>query len=247
VSAYNALAEFYDSLTTDVPYEKFADFYQEIFLRCGLNVKTILDMACGTGTMTGILARRGYDMIAADTSDAMLCIAREKLSSLNSAPLLLNQAFDELDLYGTVDAEVCCLDGVNYIEPDIIDDAFHRLWLFLEPGGVFIFDINTPYKLRNLDGQVFLDETDDVYCVWRTEFDIEENVCIYGMDIFARNGEHWDRCEEEHYEFAYSPEFLRSKLIKQGFEDVNVYGELSFDKPKDEEMRVFITARKPKL
>ena len=244
MSAYFALAEFYDSLTTDVPYVRFADYYEEIFRRCGLEVKTVLDMACGTGTMTEILAGRGYEMIAADASEDMLCVAREKLASTEPAPLLLNQAFDELDLYGTVDAEICCLDGINYIEPEILDDAFHRMLLFLEPGGVLIFDINTPYKLRGLDGQIFLDENDDVYCVWRTEFDENENVCIYGMDIFARDGEHWNRCEEEHFEFAYSPEFLRSKLLGQGFEDVNVYSELTFNAPKADDMRVFITARK---
>ena len=147
---YGPLAAFYDDLTTDVPYERFADYYEAVFQRCGRQVKTVLDMACGTGSMTKLLADRGYEMIAADASAEMLAVAREKTAGCPVAPLLLNQSFEELDLYGTVDAEVCCLDGVNYIEPESLDRALHRLWLFLEPGGVLIFDVNTPEKLRAL-------------------------------------------------------------------------------------------------
>ena len=187
--AYTALAEYYDSLTTDVPYREFADFYEQVFKRCGIKVKTVLDMACGTGAMTKLLSDRGYEVIASDMSPEMLSIAREKTAQCDIPPLLLNQSFEELDLYGTVDAEICCLDAVNYIPPESLDNALRRMWLFLEPGGVLIFDINTPEKLIALDGQVFLDEAQDVYCVWRTEFDRRENACLYAMDIFTRRGE----------------------------------------------------------
>jgi SAM-dependent methyltransferase len=246
VNAYGPLAAFYDDLTTDVPYERFADYYEAVFQRCGLQVKTVLDMACGTGSMTKLLADRGYEMIAADASAEMLAVAREKTAGCPVAPLLLNQSFEELDLYGTVDAEVCCLDGVNYIEPESLDRALHRLWLFLEPGGVLIFDVNTPEKLRALDGQVFFDETDDVFCLWRTEVDPAENVCIYGMDLFSRQGELWRRDEEEHREYLYEPEYLRQRLLSGGFVDVRILGELSFLPPGPGEQRIMILARKPK-
>lgn len=242
--AYSALSEFYDSLTTDVPYTEIADFAELVFAEYGVRVKSILDIACGTGTFMSIMARRGYDITAADPSAEMLSVASGKLEGLEPKPLLLCQSAEELDLYGTVDAAVCTLDGLNYIAPDSLGEALRRVLLFLEPGGVFLFDINTPYKLRSLDGEMFIDETDDVYCVWRTEFSEEDGACIYGMDIFSRSGDVWLRSEEEHVEYAYEPERLRELLEQTGFEDVRLYGNLSLQPPAEDELRVFIAARK---
>ena len=243
MGAYRALAEYYDLLTADVPYGAFADYYERIFRENGLTVRSILDAACGTGTLTYLLQDRGYDMIGADASGDMLCAAVDKGGA--EKPLFLHQSMEELDLYGTVDAAVCSLDGVNYLEPDALLPAFSRIRLFLEPGGIFIFDVNTPDKLRGLDGEMFLDETEDVFCVWRAEFDEEENACLYGIDLFARRGEVWERETEEHVEYAYSPSRLREALAGAGFDDIRIYGELSLEPPGPEEQRVFITARKP--
>lgn len=249
MSAYDSLAEFYDQLTLDVDYEQFALFYEQIFAREGVNVKTILDLACGTGSLSYIMSEKGYEMIAVDGSTDMLSVAMAKFSCLDvkEPPLVLNQMMDELDLYGTVDAAICMLDGFNYLPEDALRETLRRLWLFIEPGGVLIFDINTPFKLRNLDGQVFIDETDEVYCVWRTEFDEEENACFYGMDIFAEDDGLWDRTFEEHIEYAYSPEYLTKLLENAGFVDIRQYGELRFEEPEDDENRIFFTARKPKI
>ena len=144
MSSYVSLAKYYDNLTTDVPYGTFADFYEQIFKRFDLKPVTILDMACGTGTLTRILCERGYDMIASDGSPDMLMSAMEKLSDLESMPLLLCQNMNELDLYGTVDSIICSLDVINYVEKDVLPEVLRRVMLFLEPGGIFIFDINTP-------------------------------------------------------------------------------------------------------
>lgn len=249
MSAYDSLAEFYDQLTLDVDYERFALFYEQIFAQEGVKVKTILDLACGTGSLSCIMTERGYEMIAVDGSADMLSVAMGKFSSLDvkEPPLVLNQMMDELDLYGTVDAAVCMLDGFNYLPEDALIETLRRLRLFIEPGGILIFDINSPYKLRSLDGQVFIDETDEVYCVWRTEFDEDENACYYGMDIFAEYNGLWERTFEEHIEYAYSPEYLIKLLENAGFEDIKQYGELRFEEPEDDENRIFFTARKPKI
>ncbi len=249
MSAYDSLARYYDELTRDVDYEAFADYYERVFKKLGLTVGTILDLACGTGSLTSVLAKRGYEMIAVDGSADMLSEAMAKFSCLEGVvpPLVLNQRMDELDLYGTVDAEICMLDGMNYLPEEALRETLRLLWLFLEPGGVLIFDINTPYKLYNLDGEIFIDETEDVYCVWRTEVDREEKVCYYGMDIFSAAGDNWERSFEEHVEYIYEPEDLKEKLIKAGFTDIQYYGELGFDPPKADEYRIFFTARKPEI
>ena len=137
----------------------------------------------------------------------MLAQANEKGAGLDVAerPIFLHQSMDRLDLYGTIDACVCCLDSVNYVtRPAVLEKAFQRVHLFLMPGGVLIFDVNTPEKLRGLDGQVFLDETEDTYCVWRAEYAKRRRICTYAMDIFRQTeGGLWERGEELHEEYAY--------------------------------------------
>ena len=244
---YNGLAPFYDALTGDVNYEAFADFYEKIFELYGISPKLLLDLACGTGTITYLLADRGYEMIGVDASADMLSLAMEKAENSKAAvkPIFINQDMNELDLYGTVESVICCLDGINYVYPEDLDEAIYRAGLFLEPGGVFVFDINSPYKLRSLDGQMFADETEDVFCIWRAEFDEDENCCCYGMDIFSKEGRLWRRDTEEHYEFAYSPESLCKAMERAGFINIKVFGELTFDDPREDELRIFISGQKP--
>ena len=171
MSAYGPLAGVYDALTGDVGYERRADYIQRLFQKSRIPVRTVLDLACGTGAMTCLLAERGYEMIAVDGSPDMLAAAREKAAGLRGEPpVFLNQDMQMLDLYGTVDAAVCCLDSLNYLtSPRDVQKTFQRLHLFISPGGLLVFDVNSAAKLAGLDGQVFLDETEDVYCVWRTE------------------------------------------------------------------------------
>jgi len=244
MNAYSSLARFYDSLTEDVPYKAFADFYQDIFRLYGLNVKTILDLACGTGTLTHLLASRGYEIIGVDSSPEMLSAAMQKESGAQIQPMFICQPMEALDLYGTVNAAICALDGVNYLPSELLREVFRRVELFLDPSGVFVFDINTPRKLRNLDGSIFLDETDDVFCVWRAEFSEEDNACFYGMDVFAKSGELWTRDSEEHIEYAHEPRELLRILEEVGFTDIKLFGELELSAPTEDEARIFIAARK---
>ena len=244
MDSYVAFAGSYDELTTDVPYGAFADFYEDIFNVNGLKPNSLIDLACGTGTLTEIMAGRGYDMTAVDSSPDMLAVAADKLSGLDNRPLLLCQRLEELDLYGTVDTAYCSLDAINYIPGSLLPEVFERVRLFLEPGGIFIFDINTPEKLRGLDGQIFIDETDDDFCVWRAEIDEDINACVYGMDLFQRRGELWERSNEEHIEYMHDLGDIKNMLSAAGLTDIRVYGNLRMEAPGPDEQRVFFTARK---
>mgnify|MGYP005767730481 CR=1 FL=1 len=246
MGSYEFLAGCYDQLTTDVGYEHWADFLEKLFARSGRQVHTVLDLACGTGSLTRALALRGYEMIGVDRSEEMLCQAAEKCRDLPQPPLFLCQSMEKLDLYGTVDACVCCLDSVNYVtRPDLLARAFGRVHLFLEPGGIFIFDINTPEKLRAMDGQVFLDETEDTYCVWRGEYSLRRHICTYYMDLFRRvEGDRWERGVEIHQEYAYQPQELEQMLGEAGFVRPHTYGDRKLRAPHPGEERIFFTARK---
>lgn len=240
MNAYGPLAFWYDRLTLDIPYEAFVDFYEKEFSADGGEFKVLLDLCCGTGTLTWLLAERGYEMIAADASPDMLMQAASKAAEVSVPPLFLCQDASALDLYGTVDAAVCSLDGMNYIPESELPEVFHRLHLFVRPGGLMIFDIKTPEWFRSVDGSVSVDETEDMLCLWRAEFDTEENAICYGMDIFSKSGNLWRRDSEEHIEYAHSPERLAELLEIAGFENVR----LCCDCPQSDGGRLFITAKR---
>ena len=153
-------------------------------------------------------------------------------------PLLLCQEASELDLYGTVDAAYCSLDGFDYLPPEELPEVLHRLHLFVRPGGMLIVDIRDPASFRALDGGTFVDETDDVLCLWRAEFDAAAQTMHYGMDLFTRAGELWSRASEEHIEYAHTPERLAQLLTQAGFLDVTVRR----DGPQADAGRIFLTA-----
>ena len=244
MGAYEALAVSYDRLTNDVDYEATVDFYYEILKQEGLKPRTAVDLACGTGSVTAILARRGLQVIGVDMSEEMLTVASQKTGDA----WFICQKLQQLRLPKAVDLAVCALDSLDYIT-NLADcrEAIRRTYKYLNPGGIFIFDVNTPEKLRAMDGQVFLDEDDDVYCVWRGEFDEETNICSYGMDLFQRKGDLWERSFEEHREYAYSADQLIGYLKDAGFTHIRVYADRRLEAPTEGEQRIYIKARKGKI
>ena len=248
MNAYGALARSYDRLTNDVDYGAVVNFYFEILARENLHPKTAADLACGTGSVTVLLAERGLRVLGVDMSEDMLCEAAQKAQSLENMPTFVCQKLQDLWLPRGVDLAVCALDSLDYItDPTDCEEAIRRVYKALNPGGCFIFDVNTPEKLRAMDGQVFLDEDDDVYCVWRGEFDEQTNVCSYAMDLFQRNGETWERSFEEHREYAYSADQLVGYLRQAGFTSIAVYGDRRFESPAPGEQRIYIKARKGRI
>ena len=248
MNAYKALAASYDRLTNDVDYGAVVAFYNQILERENLRPRTAVDLACGTGSVAILLAEQGMKVTAVDLSEDMLTVASEKARDMDNAPMFVCQPLQELRLPKGVDLAVCALDSLDYItDPKDCAQAIKQIYKALNPGGIFIFDVNTPEKLQAMDGQVFLDEDDDVYCVWRGEFDQQTNICSYGMDIFQREGNSWHRSFEEHREYAYSREQLRGFLKDAGFTHIEVYADRLFEAPRQGEQRIYFKARKGKI
>ena len=247
MSVYEALASSYDRLTDDVAYEAVLNYLESLFHKLEVKPESVLDLACGTGSLSVLLAQRGYRVLGADISEDMLAVAYEKSMAMEgeNRPYFIHQSMQKLRLPYEVDCVVCCLDSLNYLtEPEDCRKAIRRVYDALAPGGVFLFDVNTPLKLRSMDGQVFLDEDDDVYCVWRASWSEEERICAYGMDIFQRTGKLWHRSAEEHLEYAYEPDQLRSYLEEAGFTNITVYGDRTMLPPEEGEQRIYFTACK---
>ena len=248
MNAYKELAVSYDRLTSDVDYNGIVDFYWQILEREGVKPRAAVDLACGTGSVAALLAAKGVRTVGVDMSEDMLTVANQKTQDMENPPLFVCQKLQALTLPRGVDLAVCALDSIDYIlDPEDCRKAICRVYKVLNPGGVFIFDVNTPEKLRAMDGQVFLDEDDDVYCVWRGEFDEEANICSYAMDLFQRHGGVWERSFEEHREYAYTADQLTEYLRSAGFTNIAIYGDRVFDAPRDGEQRIYIKARKGKL
>ena len=248
MDAYHELAVSYDRLTNDVDYQATVDFYFEILHREGVTPRTAVDLACGTGSVALLLAERGLQVIGVDLSEEMLRVAAQKAQDGANRPMFVCQPLQQLSLPRGVDLAVCALDSLDYItDPADCREAIRRIYRVLNPGGCFIFDVNTPEKLKAMDGQVFLDEDDDVYCVWRGEFDDDSNICTYWMDLFQREGNVWHRSYEEHREYAYSAEQLVAYLKEAGFTGIQVYGDRKRTAPETGEQRIYLKARKGKI
>ncbi|MBQ9646777.1 MAG: class I SAM-dependent methyltransferase [Oscillospiraceae bacterium] len=243
MASYEFLAASYDELMRDADYTRRADFVEKLFLRAAKReVRTVLDLACGTGTMTCLLTGRGYEMISVDGSEDMLMEAREKARGIGGVePLFLHQTMPKLDLNDTVDAAICCLDSLNYLTgPRDVRRTFERLRLFVSPGGALVFDVHGRGKLEAMDGQAYLDENGDVYCVWRTEF--RRDLLDYCVDLFTRRPDGaWERETEFHRQRYYSVADLTQWLREAGFTAVRTYGDCRMRRPNDSDGRIYFS------
>ena len=240
---YNDFAYIYDKLINDVDYKEWADYYFKIFQRYGLSPKLGLDLGCGTGNLTVELASRGIEMTGVDLSEDMLMVAREKSEGMDI--LYLNQDMTEFELYGTVDFIVSSLDCINYItDKRDLQRVMKLANNYLEPGGLFIFDINTRYKLENVIGDnTFILEDDDCFCSWQNEYDKRRKLSDFYLTFFLKDGENYTRFDEHHTERAYEIEEIKSLIESSGMRLLKVYHNLSFENPKKNSERVFFVAQ----
>lgn len=247
MNSYEALAGAYDALTEDVQYRRRAVFLEKLFQKSRIPVRSVLDLGCGTGTMACLLADRGYQMTAVDGSQDMLTQAAAKADGLDTPPpFFLHQAMQRLRLAEMVDSVISTMDALNYLtRPKDVQETFRRVYRYLRPGGQFIFDVNSRYKLQRMDGEVYLDEREDTYCVWRTEYSQRTKVCTYWVDLFRLTEDGtWRRFCEEHRERAYEESELRRWLTEAGFGRVDVTGDLRMQPPREDEDRLIFRCEK---
>ena len=246
MSSYDALAASYDALMTDAAYLKRAEYLDRCLKRDKTPVETVLDLGCGTGTISCLLAQMGYRVLAADASVEMLTEAMFKASSMEEPPMFLHQSMEKLRLGREVDAVISTIDAINYLTREkALRETFERVHKCLRPGGQFIFDINSPAKFRAMDGRMYTDETEESYCVWRTFFSERTKICTYQVDLFRlRRDGAWERDYEEHRERAWSVEELTEFLADAGFTKVKITGDKKTGKPKEDEQRLIFHCRK---
>ncbi|WP_296967649.1 class I SAM-dependent methyltransferase [uncultured Eubacterium sp.] len=245
MSSYQTFAYLYDELTQNVEYEKRCEYILSFFEQNGIKSGTVLDLACGTGSMSIPFMKKGYSIIGVDLSEEMLEIASNRLFEAGNSFSLLKAKMQEFELSEKAEACICCLDSINHLNN--IDDVFatfKNVYDSLNNGGLFVFDVNTVYKHNEiLADNTFVFDEDDYYLVWDNETVDDRTVRIL-LDMFILDGESYDRFSEEFEETAYSVEELSSLLNKVGFVDIKVYDELSYDEPKNDSERLYFVCKK---
>ena len=248
MSAYSDFAAVYDCLMSDVDYKARTEYLLKLFKKYGKVPTLLLDLACGTGGFSNQMALKGIEVIGADMSEEMLGIARENSAELGTDVLFLCQKAEELDLYGTVDGAICCMDSLNHIT-DIkkLKKAIGKVSLFLENDCLFIFDVNTVYKHENvLADNTFVIDEEDIYCVWQNEYDCQKRKTHITLDFFEKQEDgSYLRFGEDFCERAYTDEELTEILESCDFEIVEIFGDMTEKPPEDGcERKIYVVRKK---
>lgn len=253
MKTYENFARVYDELMDNVPYEEWADFLQTKLEGYGITDGLMLDLACGTGKLTTLMAQRGFDMIGVDSSVDMLQIARERVCGKVESCLYLLQDMREFELYGTVRAIVSICDSINYItDPDDLRQVFHWADNYLDPDGVFIFDFNTEYKYREVLGdQTIAENRETCSFIWDNYYYEEERINEYELSLFIREEEQdrdgyemYRRYQETHYQRAYTLEEMQELLEAAGMRFLAAYDAFTKERPTDTSERIYVIAGK---
>ena len=248
---YSSLARVYDSLNGDFDYNAYAAYLdKEIRDNERARSSLVLDLACGTGKITFALRERGYDMTGVDLSEDMLSEAREICAGKNINDILwLCQGMQSFELYGTVDACVCCLDSINYLTSyKDLYSCFSLVHNYLIPDGVFVFDINTTYKFENVYGDnAYILEDECSLVAWQNEYNKKSKICKFYLSIFLENEDGtYDRLDELQRERCYPIRRIERALTDCGFEIIKVSGDLEGSPLTTTDERCYITARAKK-
>ncbi len=248
--SYGIFASVYDILTENVKYEKITNRICSLLHENGVDGGLLLDLGCGTGTLSFLLENNGYDVIGVDASEDMLMVANEKKYEENSNVMFLCQKAENLDLFGTIDGAVSCLDTINHIVTiEKVKKSIEKVSLFMNMGGIFIFDMNTPYKHEKiLSNNTFIYDMDEVYCAWQNSYDKETATTRIDLDFFIKNEDDdgYERYSESFSEYAYNPQDILNLLNECGFEVLNIYDDYNNNQINAETQRLVIVAKKIK-
>lgn len=243
---YTAFAAYYDQCMEDIPYAEWSSLVTELLQKEGICDGLVLELGCGTGTMTELLAQAGYDMIGIDASGDMLTAALEKQAQSGSNILYLQQDMREFELYGTVRAVVSVCDTMNYLlaEEDLLQ-VFRLVNNYLDPGGLFLFDLKTEHHFRDVVGeQSFVQNEEDACVIWENYYYEDEQINEYAVTIFAREDEgSYERMQELHYQRPYSIEQIAGLLAQAGMTLVGIYDESGVCPPDADSCRIYVLAR----
>ena len=247
MSGYAEFSGVYDVLTQNVDYPQRADYIADLLCRNGVTGGILLDLACGTGSLSVEMAKKGFEVIGVDASGEMLSIAMNNAYEAEQNILFLCQQMQSLDLYGTINCAICTLDSINHLtEKEDVQAAFDKVSLFMEKDGIFVFDVNTPYKHREiLADNSFVYEADGVYCVWQNSTD-ENLLTTVSLDIFEYDEESdsYVRYGEEFSERGYEPDLLRSFAEESKFEVIGIYDELTKEPLREDSQRAVFVLKK---
>ena len=246
MEAYTGFATVYDLFMDNIPYNDWANYLEKIFNMYGLDKGLLLELGCGTGSMTRRMAEKGYDMIGIDASEDMLAIARERNFDYNNSILYLCQDMRQFELYGTVSGIYSVCDTINYLvtEEDLIK-TFTLANIYLDRNGIFIFDLDTPYAYEKIIGdRTIAEDRDEASFIWENTYYKDEMINEINLSLFIHEDDDmYRKYKETHYRRAYSLEKIRELLEEAGMEWVAAYDTLTFDKPRDDSERVYIVAR----
>ena len=246
MSAYEKFAQVYDLFMDNIDYEGWAEYVTDRLREYEITDGLVLELGCGTGTMTGLLAGKGYDMIGVDNSEEMLAEAMEKRVESGQDILYLLQDMQEFELYGTVRAVVSVCDSLNYItDRDELRHVFELVNNYLDPGGIFVFDMNTPYKYREVIGNTTIAENrEEGSFIWENCFDEESQVNEYALTLFIKEEDDLYRKHEEfHYQKAYEPERVKELLEEAGLKVEAIYDAFTREPVREDSERIYFIAR----
>lgn len=245
MEAYTGFAQVYDMFMDNVPYESWRDYIVHTLKENEIDDGIILELGCGTGRMTRLLSEEGYDMIGIDISEEMLMIARDASAESDDNILYLLQDMCEFELYGTVRAVISICDSMNYImEEEALSHVFSLVNNYLDPKGIFIFDLNTLYKYNTLlADHTICENREEGSFIWDNYYDKEEQVNEYDLTLFVREEDLYRKYEETHYQRAYTIETVKHLLEEAGMEFVGVFDVENGQKPREKSEKVYIVAR----
>lgn len=247
MDAYTSFAAVYDTFMDNIAYEEWGKYLKNLLYEYGVREGLVLELGCGTGNMTEILAQSGYDMIGVDNAEEMLEIAIEKRMKSGLDILYLQQDMREFELYGTVKAIVSVCDSVNYIlEEEELEEVFRLVNNYLDPGGVFIFDFNTVYKYREILGdQTIAENREECSFIWDNYYYEEERINEYELSLFIREGdsELYRKYQETHFQKAYDLETMKRLITQSGLEYITAYDAFTKEAPTRVSERIYVIAR----